>query len=174
MIYGVENGTSWYHLAVCLVDVAFACYFVAPYHPPPSTPKEVLVVMAMLVTNEKLSKMVGNSASIHSTVGTKIDYVMNSYGIVVNLHGIIWICFPFQDTILQIIKISISKVYNCAWKLAFLLSSHNYICTTYICSYIIVFIILISTPSSYNEERKTSSINHIAMYIITYILLVHA
>ena len=82
------------------------------------------MVMAMPVTSEKLSKMVGNLAPIHSTVGTKLWNCGE-------LHGIIWICFPFQDTILQIIKIGISIVYNCAWKLAFLLSSHNYICTTH-------------------------------------------
>ena len=93
-------------------------HFVAPHHPPPFTPVEVLVVLAMPI---KRSKMMCNSAS----------YPFNSWcierlWIAIELW---WIAckhlfFHSQGTIFQIIKIGISEFYNCAKKPAFHKSGH--------------------------------------------------
>ena len=59
MICGAENGTNGYQLGVFIVDicsVAFACYFVAPYHPYRSA-------CGISYGNEKLAKMASNSVS---------------------------------------------------------------------------------------------------------------
>ena len=46
-----ENGTNGCHLAAYSVDIAFSHHFIAPHHPPPFTPIEVLVVLAAPVKN---------------------------------------------------------------------------------------------------------------------------
>ena len=67
VICGIENGTSGHLLGIFSVDIAFACYFVALYHPAPSTPVEMLVILAMPVKN--YLKWQGIQPVIHSTSG---------------------------------------------------------------------------------------------------------
>ena len=67
VICGIENGTSVHLLGIFSVDISFACHFVAPYHPAPSTPIGVLVVLAMPVKN--YLKWQAIQPVIHSTAG---------------------------------------------------------------------------------------------------------
>ena len=49
MICGGKNTTNGYHLAIFIVDVAFAHHFNATHLPSPSHPTKMLVVLATLV-----------------------------------------------------------------------------------------------------------------------------
>ena len=73
--------------------------FVAPYHQPPFTPIEVLVVLAMPVKNHLKWWII--QLVIHSMVD---PLTTKNYSV---FHATI--CFPFQDTVLQIIQIDTSK-----------------------------------------------------------------
>ena len=114
--------------------VTFASHTVATFCPSPS---HLIGVILVLVTPVKeLSKMAGNLAS-YATNNWWIDrlYIaielwqisykhLFAIYLVISCHTSI--CFPSQIIILQTIKMSISNIYNCAWKPGFLKSSHNY------------------------------------------------
>ena len=102
-------------------SITFAHQFAAPPPPSLSTHIEVLVILAAPV--KKLSKMLGNSASYpFNSCCIQCRLTMNTYRIMANCIQAYF--FSFQYTVLRIIKIGISKCYNCAWKQDFLKSGH--------------------------------------------------
>ena len=101
MICGSENGTNGCHLTGFSEDVAFDLYFVATFLPPtlPSYRRASCIGYASKID----LKWQAIQLAIHSIVDEEIDYKWN-YG-----KFQVSICFPSRVTILQTIKISISK-----------------------------------------------------------------